>query len=283
MKRRKIASIILFACGVFTAFTSAGIAQELSPETEAPTSEETVKPIERILVLGDSHSMGHFGRTLHKKLRAKYPNAKVTLVAACGKGEGGFLSGGYAHCGVITLHPKGGVSRPKGCKKNPCTEADGPECTEQNCRPRKLRAQLRRSKPDLVILQMGSNSWFKGSMTKGWGKVEKRVEKIAAHVRKRNAKCLWVTPPDSSKRSSESQDAFAAMYERVLEGKCSVFNSRPSHHPYMDYAKAIEAAGKKGKRNDGTHYGTLGATGKQIEEQWVQDILLQLEQPFPSL
>ena len=67
----------------------------------------------RILVLGDSHSMGHFGRVIHQELREAYSQAKVTLVAACGKGEGGFLAGGYAHCGVLTRKPNGKITRPR--------------------------------------------------------------------------------------------------------------------------------------------------------------------------
>ena len=249
-------------------------------QTAPPTLEvESTTPLnpKTILVLGDSHSMGHFGKAIHKGLKSQYPEAKVTLVAACGKGESGFLSGGYAHCGVITYKPNGRISRPKGCKKNPCTEADGPECSEQGCRPKKLRHYLRRLKPDLVVLQMGSNSWFKGSLKRGWPKVEKKVSKIASLIDKAGAQCLWVTPPDSSKRPTDSQDAFAEVYERVLEGRCEVFNSRPAHHPYMDFAKAIETAGKRAKRNDGTHYGTLGPYGKTIQEQWVADILMQVK------
>jgi len=277
MKPQTLSFVILFFAvhlGTFAWAEPPVVPQEATPEV----TSEAPKPVNTILVLGDSHSMGHFGRVIHKKLKGQYPNAKVTLVAACGKGESGFLSGGYAHCGVITYKPNGRIQRPKGCKKNPCTEADGPECSEQGCRPKKLRQYLRRLKPDLVILQMGSNSWFKGSMKRGWPKVEKHVGKMASLIEKAGAQCLWITAPDSTKRPADSQDAFAQLYERILEGRCQVFNSRPSHHPYMDFAQGIETAGKKAKRNDGTHYGTLGAHGKTIQEQWVDDILVQVKE-----
>ena len=265
--------------GILFSLTTPAAAQSPStPESEIPAAQiEPPRAPERILVLGDSHSMGHFGRVIHQNLRETYPEAKVTLVAACGKGEGGFLAGGYAHCGVLTRKPNGKISRPKGCKANPCTEADGPDCSKDQCRPPKLRTLLRRAKPDLVIVQVGSNSWFKGSVKRGWSGVEKKVTRIADLIEKRGAKCLWVTPPDSSKRPAESQDAFAGMYERVLSGRCSVFNSRPSSHDYMDFQAGIDAAGKAGRRNDGTHYGTLGEVGKEIQEKWVRDILLQVK------
>jgi hypothetical protein len=272
MKAQTISFVTLFFA-LLWAGTASG---QPAPETTEVTPEAHTAP-KSILILGDSHSMGHFGKAIHKGLKSQYPEAKVTLVAACGKGESGFLYGGYAHCGVITYKPNGRISRPKGCKKNPCTEADGPECSEQGCRPKKLRHYLRRLKPDLVVLQMGSNSWFKGSLKRGWPKVEKQINKIATLIEKAGSQCLWITPPDSSKRPVDSQDAFAQVYERVLQNRCAVFNSRPSQHPYMDFANAIETAGKRAKRNDGTHYGTLGPHGKTIQEQWVNDILIQVK------
>ena len=57
-----------------------------------------------------------------------------------------------------------------------------------------------------------------------------------------------------------------------------MFNSRPNSRPYMDFQAGIEAAGKAARRNDGTHYGTLGSVGNDIQEKWVRDILIQLKE-----
>lgn len=256
-------------------------AQEAEPPLPLVPPETT--EVKSVLVLGDSHSMGHFGRVLHKSLRKRFPDAKVTLVAACGKGESGYLSGGYAHCGVITMNAKGRISRPKGCKKNPCTEADGPECSKDGCRPKKLHAYLRRHKPDIILFQLGGNSWFKGSLKRGWPSVEKHLKRIAKKLAKQNPKCLWITPSDHMGRDAASQDAFAAFYEEKLQGTCTVFNSRPAHRPYMDYAQGVVDSGKKASSVDGTHYGSLGAKGKEIQEKWVEDILLYMDSELGPL
>jgi hypothetical protein len=236
-----------------------------------------------VLVLGDSHGAGYFGRQIHKMLRAAYPDAKVTLVGACGKAEGGFLGGSSSHCGVITINRWGGLRHVKGCAKNPCTEADGPSCPKKACRTPKLRKLLHQIKPDLTIVQLGGNSWFMGSMEKGWQRVVKRIHTVADLILKKNSACVWVTPGDHFYWPADSQDAFAAFYEKTLDGRCTVFNSRPSHHPYLDYRESVEAMGLKRRQHDGIHYGWFKARGRKISKQWAADIVkLAMEVTHPK-
>ena len=244
----------------------AGLAHGQSPTKPEPT-------VRSVLVLGDSHAAGYFGRQLHKQLRAAYPDAKVTLVGACGKAEGGFLHGSPAHCGVMTIHPNGRVSHAKGCKRNPCKDTDGPKCEKRACRPPKLRKLLPKMKPDITILQLGGNSWFTGNMEKGWPSVARNANKVAALIRKHQSLCVWVTPSDHYYRPADSQDAFATFYEETLKGKCAVFNSRPSHHPYLEYGKWVREKKLKKKQHDGIHYGWFKAKGREIQKRWAADII----------
>ncbi len=250
---------------------------------KASPSPAPVKVIRSVLVLADSHGAGYFGRQLHKILRKAYPDAKVTLVGACGKAEGGFLGGNSSHCGVITINRWGRLQHVKGCAKNPCTEADGPKCLKRACRTPKLRTLLRKIKPDLTIVQLGGNSWYMGSMEKGWRRVVKRVHTVADLILKKDSACVWVTPSDHFYWPQDSQDAFAAFYEKTLDGRCTVFNSRPSHRPYLNYRESVEALGLKRRQHDGIHYGWFKARGRTISKQWASDIVsLALEVTHPK-
>ena len=69
------------------------------------------------------------------------------------------------------------------------------------------------------------------------------------------------------KMTAEKLNELLGFWSKAVDGE----------FPNLDFAKAIEDAGKRGKRNDGTHYGTLGPHGKTIQEQWVSDILIQVK------
>ena len=182
--------------------------------------------IERILVLGDSHAMGYFGRVLHNRLGKRF-GADVTLVGACGKSEPGFLYGSYAKCGVLIRTSRNRTRYPLGCRQNPCKEKHGSKCSKRQCRPKKLTTYLRTLEPDVIILQLGANSTWMGNAKDGWPQVRANIRKVVQQIKAAGARCVWVTAPDTMIRSAETQDKFAALCGRT-RGHCEVFGGRPT-------------------------------------------------------
>ena len=150
-------------------------------------------------------------------------------------------------------------------------------------RPTKLRKLLPKLKPDITILQLGGNSWFTGNMEKGWPSVARNAHKVADLVRKYQSLCVWVTPSDHYYRPADSQDAFATFYEQTLVGKCAVFNSRPSHHPYLDYRKWVREKKLKKGQHDGIHYGWFKAQGREIQQRWAADIITMTQAHWKAM
>ena len=104
--------------GILFCLPGSAFAQTPEASPPEPTAAESSVPAapERILVLGDSHSMGHFGRVIHQELREAYSQAKVTLVAACGKEKG--LSCGWL-CPLWSLDPQTQrkITRPRDARR----------------------------------------------------------------------------------------------------------------------------------------------------------------------
>ena len=241
-------------------------------EAQDPVDALQSAPIERVLILGDSHMMGFFGRVLHKEVRNRF-GANVTTVGACGKSEPGFLKGSYTGCGVQVRTGKSRVRYVLGCPQRPCKEKHGKKCSKRMCRPKKLKSYLRQLKPDLVIVQLGANSMWMGSAEKGWPLVRSNIQKLSKTLDEANARCVWVTPPDTMIRKQTTQNKFTALYEEELAGKCAVFNSRPSHRPYLHYAKIVREM-KLGKtQHDRMHYWVFGRRGRQVQAKWAREVI----------
>jgi len=228
-----------------------------------------------VLILGDSHSMGYFGRVLHRMIR-KQIQGNVVMVSACGRAEAGHLDGTYAHCGVIIRDENNKTQVPKGCRKNPCLESDGESCSKHDCRPRKVDEYLKALQPDVTLVQLGGNNVWRGSRKKGWPIATKRMHELADIILKHGSRCMWVTPPDSSIRSDKLEDAFASMYETELRGKCTVFNSRPEHRPFLNYSVLARELRMEKPDHDGLHYGWLGDRGRKAQRQWAKEIVIDL-------
>ncbi len=251
--------------------------QRRPKENKATTALNTraadiVAPVETVLILGDSHMMGYFGRVLHNRVSRRF-GADVTMVGACGKSEPGFLKGSYTRCGVQIRTSSNRKWYPLGCPQNPCKKKHGTSCSKRNCRPAKLSSYLKRLKPDLVILQLGANSTWMGTAGNGWPAVRANIRKVVAKLKAAKARCVWITPPDTMIRTQSTQDKFTAMYEEELAGHCNVFNSRPSHRPYMHYATIVREMRLSSKQHDRMHYWVFGRRGRRIQTRWAQEVV----------
>ncbi|MGC6419081.1 MAG: SGNH/GDSL hydrolase family protein [Bradymonadia bacterium] len=249
----------------------------------ADESESRPKPVatpfKRVLILGDSHVMGHFGKSLVSQLSTVMPDALIRLIGVCGGSERGLLTGFRTKCGLLKRNERGRVHIPKQCRRNRCDGLSDAQCKEIICRPNKLKTAIARFRPDLVIFQLGSNSMWMGKPNTNWKRNRKVLKRYVRFLKKSPRACVWVTPPDSMTRSGADQDAFALIYEEELSEVCRVFNSRPHQRPYLDYRQLARNAKTKRIKHDRVHYGWFGSKGRHVQEKWARDVVAFIVSP----
>jgi len=188
---------------------------------------------------------------------------------------------GKAHCGLKTIDYNGRSRIAKGCKKNPCTEKDGPKCKKNACRIPSMDKLLQKHKPVMTIIQLGGNSWFLGSEKDGWARLRPNVVGLADKVLAAGSRCVWVSPSDSLRRPHKKNLQFTAFLREALEGKCEVFESMSEQRDYLDYRALVKKSGLSREDYDGVHYGRFGALGKKVLRRWAKDIIETVRIHFP--
>ncbi len=164
-----------------------------------------IGPGTKVLEIGDSHTVGAYGQELEKLLEGK--GAKVDRYAAVGTSAGSWLNG------------SGGAQS--------------------------LEALIARSKPDVIIINLGANS--RG----GVGANEKRLAQIA---QKSGAKVIWVGPPTT--RQDMSNRASLQNYDQKMRNTLNGLATYISSAPYTPTYSG----------GDGIHYNSSTA------RQWAQGV-----------
>lgn len=215
----------------------------------------------RILLIGDSQSVGTFGRRLPSVLM-KRVRAQVAVVARCGATTAHYLEEGYRNCGYYERTRNGRTLGP----------ASGHRPVEL------LDVLLDWEQPRIVIFQLGGNS-LRQSRTQ-W---ERQAQGVLEVVSGREAlQCYWVGPPPGWARP---QDRFHAYYDfmtRTLEGKCHLFDSRQGVvYPegtgdgvHLDRIRLSELHKKFGCSLDGSdaQYRPECLSGPQRASKWAESV-----------
>lgn len=147
----------------------------IAPADGAPIQNQPLASTagERILFLGDSHSVATFGRTLDADLRTR-PHAQVTTVASCGSDPVWWFDGTPTHCG-FWLH-----------------QSDGSEQKTTRAPTPKLPELLQEHQPSVVIVALGSNM-VKRTPTERITHTEEMMQSISSVAPHK----IWIGPPDA--------------------------------------------------------------------------------------
>ena len=150
----------------------------------------------KVLLIGDSLSAGPFGKEMQEYLIDRFSETKVYVYASCGSSPEHWLSSEptfVSNCGFRVktptkfLHGDFEKGRPPEPYATP-----------------KLDALLRDIRPQIVIVQLGTN-WFDVLNEKlndeQIARLRAFVERFASEVKARDPRTqlIWITPPDSSK------------------------------------------------------------------------------------
>ncbi len=196
-----------------------------------------------ILIVGDSHSVGPFGRTLDQSLRAE-PDTQVRLEASCGSIIRWWYTGHATPCGYLSIHSNGErISLPKA--KTPL-----------------LETLINETKPDLIVVELGSN-YLRGYPDET---LISDVKRLLLDLKKSGSSCVWVGPP-SMRKFKHELNPFIPKLEKMITPQCRWINSLPlTHYP--------ETGG------DGVHYESPGL--KEIGVSWAKAVSEIISKPNPA-
>lgn len=229
--------------GAATPAPSPSAPQAAAPVTATPPAGNTparpgqIGPGKRVLVIGDSHTAGHYGDELDKQLRAR--GAQVHTIGSSGASASNFISGrgttvGYADHGVDGKTQK----------------------TASHATP-KLEELINQDKPDVIVVNLGAN--FRGA---GQAGIESQVRSLGEIAKRHNIPIKWVGPPKPAPARLNMEEV--QRFDQQLAAAVAPYGEYISSVPYTP-----EYAG-----GDGLHYG--GTRGKQLAQQWAQGIASNL-------
>ena len=206
----------------------------------------------RVLMLGDSLSVGPFGQEMQHFLIERFGESRVYLLASCGASPEHWLGSEpefVAKCGYRVKTPRQyllGVYE-KGRRPEPFPTP-------------KLEQIQAKTRPDLVLVQLGTN-WFdlleQSSTPEVIERLEGIVDRFAATLlsAERKPQLVWITPPDSA-RFRKVQGLVTDLLNRV---------GRRRRFDCIDSSALVHyIPGQSG--GDGVHYASAAA------EKWASGV-----------
>jgi hypothetical protein len=195
----------------------------------------------RVLMIGDSMTVGDFGESLEEfLLRRTY--GRAALYASCGSSPESWLAGEpefITKCGYRAYSP---------LKKKDFTDFTDGHKPNPRVTP-KLENLLAYHTPSIVIVQLGTN-WMDGLESKSFAAEEPKyraiLEKFAAPLTAARSvkQVIWITPPDSSRYSPKT--------ERNVEELIRAAAQR--HHYLLVDSKRMTGYVPGHTGGDGVHY-----------------------------
>lgn len=222
--------------------TQTAVATTLDFLNDAP-SRPLINPDARVLHIGDSHTVGTYGKEMDKMFRET--GAKVRTYGSAGSSPNWWFNGTTTHSGFYSKDDEGKVDSPADWRT--------PHKTP------KLNTLIQDYKPNVIVISLGANLLgAKGDY------IEKEVRKMAEVAKTSGAKIVWVGPPDGreSKKPTSKQAQLYEHLQKVAHEYGTFIDSRP----FTEYP----ATG-----GDGVHYG--GKEGTKIAKNWAKEVFAEIQ------
>lgn len=225
---------------VFVALLSSQAGGQVAAGRQVTGSRRPSAP--KILLVGDSLTVGAFGAEAHDLLVRRYGRDNVAVYGSCGSSPEHWLGHQppfVSHCGYREQTPqKERVFENEGDRRPP------PVATPD------IHDIMSQFHPTVVLVQLGTN-WF-DSLEGGLGEKEPEYRSIldrfvqAVRTEPKVEQVTWIMPPDSSRFSRRTQEIVERLIvDGALRDRFGTVNSRRLTH-YVP--------GKTGA--DGVHYNT---------------------------
>ncbi len=187
-----------------------------SAPTAAPTS---IGPGTRVLMIGDSHTVGAFGAELDAKLRST--GAQVATYGASGSSATQWANGGTTRSGWVARGANGQVEQPP--------------WNQPHAIP-KLEELIAREKPGLIIVNLGAN--FRN------GDPTSQVRSLGEVAKKHGIKLIWVGPPKT--REDSGDDSAIKAFDQKMAAAMAPYGTYIPSDPFTPTYSG----------SDGLHYGS---------------------------
>lgn len=202
---------------------------------------QPVHAAERILLLGDSHTVQSFGRHLDGLIRTQFPAAKeVTTRGVCGSSPAWWFREQVTTCGYFFRN------------KNQ-TIQQGLEIATPL-----LTTLLEEHNPTLTIVALGANI-----VRAPDDEILTTSRQMAEQVAASGSRCVWVGPPHGRNKPEPKFSQFYQVLEQAVKPHCELIDSRP----FLGYPA---------EGGDGAHYDSLGEPGRAMARAWAEKIFERL-------
>ena len=194
-----------------------------------------------VLFLGDSHSVGPFGRSFDQHLRSS--GLKVNTFASCGSIAQWWKTGKKTPCGFFSKSEDGQVVDVK-----------------EHATP-VLEELLRELRPRVVVVELGGN--YVNVPSDDFARSD--IDTLITSIVNSGAQCFWITNPDSR----TNRAAIPRILKLIQEGvgqRCPIFES-------WQVTKYPESGG------DGIHY--WSSQGTPIAQSWAKAAYARFLEYFP--
>lgn len=181
-----------------------------------------------ILMIGDSHTVGPFGKLLHKELARAYQNEMILVYGHSSSAPLHWmnvrpfeLSGGISH--HVSYNEFYLEKTPDWRIKQPTLNfnklLDNPVVYKEweNVLPQMPVI-------DTVIIALGAND--RAVISSQYQKRLKILDEMVSEISVRGHKCIWIGPPTSSKVNTTQDDLTHQYLLEGIKGRCAFLNSR---------------------------------------------------------
>lgn len=208
----------------------------------------------KVLMIGDSLSVGPFGSSMQNWLIQKYGDNNVAIYASCGSSPEHWL----AENAVFTSKCGYREKRPG---KLIYENRDGGSPTRVRPAP-KIEKLIALHRPDAIIVQMGTNHFdvLEKNGDKAIPQLAATYEIFSQALKPslfRKPSVYWVTPPDSSR--------FSDKIERTVDQLIATNNKKHGFHTFYSRRYTRYTKGQTG--SDGVHYGNAAGAAWALEFQ----------------
>src|SRR6266403_4822780 len=207
-------------------------------------------PPPKVLIIGDSLSVGGFGEVVREHLEHEFGRQNVAFFASCGSSPENWLQNEpvfHTRSGYREKTPTTDVYRDYHNGKRPPAMATP-----------KIETLIERYKPTIVIVQLGTN-WMDQTLSDDHIRALLARFVSAAH-RGNTRTMIWIGPPDSSRFSKVQNRIYRLIQQSVPRGD-PVIDSRRFTRYLM---------GKTG--GDGVHYNS------ESGEAWARRVIASIDQ-----